>query len=117
MLSNIPKAAFGLCTVLALSACASSLEVTAPEVQASYLAGFDQNRVARSRVATVRSFTGRDRARAEFAGAQCQMISGEVTAQFVTPAKIILPAFVQNRHLENRGRPTGLRISCTANGR
>ncbi len=116
MLFTSVKVTLGMCAVLAVSACEPSIEVTTPEVQAGYLAGFSQDRIARARVSTIRSYTGRDSERTEFSGAECDVLSGEVSAHIVTPAKIILPAFVQNRNLENRGRPTGLRIVCTANG-
>ena len=116
MFLNIIKGSAAFCTVLGLSACEPAIEVTAPEVQAGYLAGFSQDRVAKSRIVTIRSFTGRNSERAEFAGAECVMLSGEITAQFVTPAKVIVPAFVQKRDLPHRGRPSNLRITCSANG-
>ncbi|MCF6272605.1 MAG: hypothetical protein L3J37_05340 [Rhodobacteraceae bacterium] len=116
MLPNFMKAGIAAGAAFTLPACVPALDVTSPVVQAGYLASFDQDRVARSRVVTIRSYSGSDSDRVEFAGAQCEMLSDEITARFVTPAKIMVPAFVQNKNLEQRGRPSNLRIVCTANG-
>ncbi len=116
MFPNFMKAGMAVSAAFVLSACVPTLDVTSPVQQAGYLAGFDQNRVARSRVVTVRSYSGSDADRVEFAGAQCEMLSNEIVARFVTPAEIMVPAFVQNKELAQRGRPSNLRIVCTANG-
>lgn len=114
---GITKSLGAACALLAVTACTKPLEVTTAPKRAAYVAGFDQGRVARSNTITVRTYTGRKRDREEFAGARCQMKSAEIKANFVTPAKIIVPAFVQKRAYANRGRPTQLRIVCKANGK
>ena len=100
-----------------LAGCVTPLAVTEPPVQATLRPGVSTDRIAGTLATTVRSTTGHDKDKREFAGAVCTLESDELTARFTTPAKVILPKFRQRAEFPNRGRPTEARILCTVQGK
>lgn len=97
-----------------LAACAvPKMPIESETVPARFMGGFTQERVAGSMVMTVRTFVVAEGSRQEVAGAACKMESEELSAEFVSPANILVPTFVQRRQLAERGRPSSLRVACT----
>ena len=95
----------------------TQVEITSPPVKASYIKGFNQSRVAGSSESTVRTYMMQDGKRVEVGGANCVAQSNEVRVAFTSPAKLVLPAFVQRKEYAERGRPSHLRIECKLNGK
>ena len=111
------KALFLTCAI-ALSACQSPVEIKSAPVPAGIKSSVPKNRIANgtSKVA-IRTYKTEGRKSVEFTGASCVVESDEIYAKVVTPAHIIVPKFTQNRAFKNRGVPSALVATCTANGK
>ncbi|MCX8507521.1 MAG: hypothetical protein ORN49_01355 [Rhodobacteraceae bacterium] len=97
---------------LAVSACMPQANITTPPAHSSYR-DMNSDRVARTVEMTVRTVTMVDGKKTEVLGYKCKAVSDEIQAEFTTPAKVIVPEFVQSPKLDYRGRPTPLRIECS----
>lgn len=95
----------------ALTACVPAAEITTP-TQRVATKNLPTERIARFDDATLRTYVEANGKRTEVVGATCKLTSDTITAQVVTPARLLIPAFVQRANLPNRGRPSPLRIEC-----
>jgi hypothetical protein len=116
-MKNLKKTALGALLASALLAGCTQEQITTAPAKASYVAGFNQQRVAGSAETVVRTYQMIDGKRTEVVGAKCSATSDEVRASFATPSKVVLPTFVQRKEYAERGRPSYLRVECTLNGK
>jgi hypothetical protein len=114
---KLTKAAVAGLALSVLAAGCTQQQITTAPVKASYVAGFNQQRVAGSAESIVRTYQMVDGKKTEVAGAKCSASSEEVRVSFAAPAKVILPTFVQRKEFAERGRPSYLRVECTLNGK
>ncbi|KPN62136.1 hypothetical protein AKJ29_07640 [Aliiroseovarius crassostreae] len=107
-----------MAAIIALAACQSPMEITSEPVNAGFKTSAGQERLAHgTSIVEVRSYNLVDDKPVEFAGASCVVESDELFAKVITPAKLVVPSFKQRKALENRGAPSALIATCSANGK
>lgn len=112
------KKIYPVAAIIALAACQSPMEIKSEPVNAGFKTSAGQERLANgTSVVEVRSYNLVDDKPVEFAGASCTVESDELFAKVITPAKLVVPSFKQRKQFENRGAPSALIATCSANGK
>ena len=101
---------------LVLAACVPVAKVETPPVTIGYAKGFNTGRIASQKTTILRSYVGEGRDKKEVLGASCVLQSEDLSGKVVTPARIVLPLFIQSPSLKDRGRPSPLRVECKHDG-
>jgi hypothetical protein len=126
-LSNLDKimkhSFFIILAALAVSACATPpLPIERAPASVSLLRGAPMDRIRETTSdTTIRAFAAvqdadGQRTRVEIDGAQCTLESDHLRARVVTPQRVSLPRYDQNRNFENRGVPPTILVRCSHNG-
>lgn len=113
-----------LCSILAISVsgCVTQPMAVKPEVASVRLGANvpkDRIRYEKGSGTTIRTYKlvpGKNgkMTEVEVAGASCTLQSDHLSANAVTPQKIVLPVYDQNAKLPNRGVPPSILVKCSA---
>lgn len=116
-----------LCSILAISVSGCVTQPTQPldikpevaSVRLSANVPKDRIRHEKGSGTTIRTYkfvSGKNgkMTEAEVAGASCTLQSDHLSANVVTPQKIVLPYYDQNAKLPNRGVPPSILVKCRA---
>ena len=114
---------FCLIPVFLFSACAEApLKIETAPYNLKAQSSQNAKLVDKTTEMTVRSYVkvanekGKE-TRKEVAGAQCTAKSDQLSGKFVTPAKLLMPKFDQDKKLADRGLPGSVLLSCEANAK
>lgn len=99
-----------------LAACTPAMEITQAPVNVGVFSTVSPERVANRTKMTVRTYAQQNGSAVEVGAMNCVARSDELTAEFQSPAELMIPRFVQSGRFDSRGRPSPLLVRCEGGG-